>query len=511
MDDRLQTAANPLWSSAMSRRSKARAGKVAGSQVPKWCGLGIAALLVLSGGGYLSLRGYLQSDGFRQFLSERVSKVVGMSGEFSPFEWQGLALRVNSYEATGEGAIRELKAERLATEVRLTGVKRGVWELKGTSIGSLQMTLQPDIAEIEREHRPDISPPSERKSAWGLPRKVELDEFQIESLNLDAQLSQGPLSARNLRVTAQSDGGVGAYKAKISEGHIETPWKQLPSFEIEEINMRVANRNDFYLTDAKLNLTDRGRITANGKWQRDSGNFSVDGICSGIACQEVVNATWAKRISGEITLPFQLKRELGELQAQGGLKIENAMLTALPVLEVLAAYADTTRFRTIALEQATANWSRRGETIEISEIIMASESLARLEGTLRIDGQKLDGHMHLGIVPGLLARLPGAETHVFVARENGLLWAPVRISGTLNDPKEDLTHRLIAAAGLRVIEALPEHGKALADLALTKLGEDPAEIIEKGEKILDQGTEIIHQADQLLDSFLNPPPPEEEP
>ena len=42
--------------------------------------------------------------------------------------------------------------------------------------------------------------------------------------------------------------------------------------------------------------------------------------------------------------------------------------------------------------------------------------------------------------------------------ERGLLWAPMHLSGTLDDPKEDLSERLMAAAGARMFEIIPATG-----------------------------------------------------
>ena len=75
--------------------------------------------------GYGSLKNYLHSDGFRRMLSAQVSKVLGMVGEFSLFRWDGLAVDTETFDATGTGLISSLHADRLHTEVNLSGVRRG--------------------------------------------------------------------------------------------------------------------------------------------------------------------------------------------------------------------------------------------------------------------------------------------------------------------------------------------------------------------------------------------------
>ena len=85
----------------MSRRS--RRTTAAGEK--RWAGKVAVGLLVLGvvllGSIYAAVRSYLHSDGFRKFLSAEASDLVGVSGEFGSFHWDGLAVDTDSFEATG--------------------------------------------------------------------------------------------------------------------------------------------------------------------------------------------------------------------------------------------------------------------------------------------------------------------------------------------------------------------------------------------------------------------------
>src|SRR5215217_8096547 len=118
----------------MSRRSRKR--NPAGRR--GWVGKMLLTLAVVSGlglgVGYAMLRRYLHSDSFRKFLSAEASDVAGVSGEFAPFHWDGLAVNTSSFEAKGGGVITGLRADELHTEVGFGGVRRGVWEIRGSSL-----------------------------------------------------------------------------------------------------------------------------------------------------------------------------------------------------------------------------------------------------------------------------------------------------------------------------------------------------------------------------------------
>ncbi|HEY8960655.1 MAG TPA: hypothetical protein VIM57_00515, partial [Luteolibacter sp.] len=162
------------------------------------------------------------------------------------------------------------------------------------------------------------------------------------------------------------------------------------------------------------------------------------------------------------------------------------------------------------------------------DLVIASEGLVRIEGTLAVRDRRLDGSFRLGLAPGTLAQIPGAETDVFLPGERGLLWAPLRITGTLDDPKEDLTSRLIAAAGMRMFDVLPETGERVLKFSRTVVNHAPIEKgieavgkgvekgIETGVKAIDKADELLHGVNRTLDGLLGggsseqtpPPPPE---
>jgi hypothetical protein len=92
---------------------------------------------------------------------------------------------------------------------------------------------------------------------------------------------------------------------------------------------------------------------------------------------------------------------------------------------------------------------------------------------------------------------------VFKPGRFGLLWAPIRVTGTLSDPKEDLTDRLTEAAGARMFELLPETGEKVFKFTKNVLGESPTKIIEKGSEVIDKGGELIKGAGDLLKGILD--------
>ncbi len=481
----------------MSRRS--RRGKPAGQR--RWVGKAAVALLVagvvLLVGIYAAVRGYLHSDGFRKFLSAEAGAAAGVSGEFAPFEWDGLAVETDSFEATGDGVLAEVRADGLHTEIGLGGLKRGVWEIRGSSVRRLEVTVdatrKPAKAATEKVKRREKSEAKASRPSW-LPSEVELEGVDLRSVAAKVILKQGEASASGMRVTAELVGKRGAYRGEIAGGTLRLPFDFVPEVRLERALLRYQDKQVF-LTKATAGLWQDARVEAAGEWDLDRKHYSLQGDATGIRCEDLLGEDWSKRVTGGLRSDFALGNHAGELAASGTLTLEDGVLTALPVLDALAAYADTRRFRVLALSEAHSRWSWKKGELRLSELVLAAEGLMRLEGGIVIRGKKLDGVFRLGLAAGTLARIPGAETDVFVRGERGLLWAPLRITGTLDDPKEDLTDRLVAAAGMRMFELIPESGEKVIKFTRGVIGEIPEETLDKG---IRKGVEIIHKGGKTV-------------
>jgi hypothetical protein len=486
----------------MSRRS--RHGKSTG-QAP-WLGrlgIGVAVISLLSiAVGYAGLRRYLHSDAFRQFLSAEASRAAGVKGEFAHFRWDGLAVNTESFQGSGAGSLTGVQAAGLHTEVGLGAVRRGIWEIRSSSVRRLDLSVDaraplapPTSPSTTKELMATSHPP-----AW-MPSKVEVQGLDIRELNLKALFNQGLVTMTGLQVHAEMAGAKDSYRAELEGGSIRSPFPLVPELRLDGAHLRYQDHHAF-LTKATVNAWENGLIHATGEWDMKSQQFSLAGDASGITCQEVLDPSWAKRLTGSVSSSFSLHNRTGSPEASGTLKLENGVLTALPILDALAAYADTRRFRILTLNESRTDWHWKKGEIALSRLVFFAEGLVRVEGGLVIREQEIDGVFRLGLAPGTLANIPGAETDVFLAGERGLLWTTVRITGTLDAPKEDLTDRLMTAAGLRMFDHIPETGEKVIKFTQSILGDTSNKTLEKGTQILEQGGKTLRDVSGILESIL---------
>lgn len=468
--------------------------------------VGLGALLLVGGAvAYLGLRAYLHSDGFRKFLSAQVSSALRVQGNFASFVWDGLAVETDRFDAVGEGFISELVADRIGTEIGFGGLSRGVWEIKSTRIHRLQISL--NAVPIEVLDRSEVSEPELRKKAvmkkqpgW-VPREVELESLEIGALSMQVITAKGLASAKGMGVMVLPTTGKGAYQFEIVGGNVMMPMDLIPHLRIKRIDGSFQDGRAF-IDRAEFSTAESARVIAFGESNFSEGFHAYEGELDGLKCEDILNETWAKRLTGDVSSSFKFTKDSGNQSVSGELGITNGTLTALPMLDALAAYADTRRFRILHLNEARTKWRFANGEILLSDLVLGSEGLIRLEGSLSIRGEEIDGSFQLGLVPGTLARIPGAETDVFRPGPMGLLWAPIRVSGTLSDPKEDLTLRLIEAAGMRMFEQLPETGEKVFKFTRSVLGESPSQAIDRGRQVIEEGEKVFKETEDLIKGIL---------
>lgn len=452
---------------------------------------------------FASIRSYLYSDSFRRFLSSKASEMARVEGAFEPFRWDGLAVDSPAFKGSGQGVVKDLRIEGLHSEVGLGGLSRGVWEIRGSRVQRLKVAVDGRKQSVERE--PDLSwngpsaSTADQKS-W-LPKKIEFQGLDVGELLVSAMLEQGPVSVSGVRLHVEPTEGKNHYKIEARDGEIQPPTGLVPALRLERATIRWQD-GEAFLNNATAKVWNDGRLDATGQWNASTGDYSIEGNLSGVKCEELFNESWAKRFTGTVESSYGAENHSNKLVVRGSLQVHDGMLTALPVLDALAAYSDTRRFRVLSLSTAKTDWRWTKDELFLSNLILACEGLVRLEGNLRVRGQELDGTFQLGLAPGTLARIPGAETQVFSPGSHGLLWTPLRITGTLDDPKEDLTDRLIAAAGLRMFDVIPETGEKVIRFTQSVVKDAPEKVIDQGSRIIEKGTDIVDGVGGVLDGIL---------
>ncbi|MCB1062157.1 MAG: hypothetical protein KDN20_04450, partial [Verrucomicrobiae bacterium] len=261
-----------------------------------------------------------------------------------------------------------------------------------------------------------------------------------------------------------------------------------PDFDIDRFRVRWQG-TDVFLNEAEIDVFEDARLSGRGVIGLTPGTpLDLDLRISNLDVKHVVGPEWEKKISGRVSGDIALEGSIdapGGLKQSGTLSLSEGLLTNLPLLETIGKYTKSERFQYLTLNEAVGDFERQGDRLVITNIKIQSDGLSRLEGSLTIDGQAIAGTFRVGVTPGTLRWIPGAERKIFVTSENGFLWTNVNVSGTIEEPKEDLTSRLVVAAAETLVEDAPQKAIDAAKEAIKNPTATPGSLIEEGTKLLD--------------------------
>lgn len=440
----------------MSRRSRRRSSRRQSSFLRRIVVVAAVLLVVMLVGifaAFFWVRSYMRSDAFRVTMEESIGRSFGGDVALEQMDWVGLQTTIGGLETTTDRSPLSLSAESGSAEVGIGGVLRGVWHVPQVTIRAL------DVAYAGGEIVPDPKPEPDGFFAKVLPSEVDIDLVTIENLNVAyTGGDSSPLQLRDTQVVATANDDIDGYDIIFRGGEVLSQYPLLQGLELRhaEAKQRVGS---FHLQESEWSLLNGAVLTAAMTADYARSYWAVDGVLSDVALEKMLDDTWSKRARGQLSSVFQVSGSAGQAVTTGSISIANGSLTALPVLDRLAAYVDSARFRQIVFDRADCSFRYVGERVELTEIYLNSAGMLRLTGSVAVEGEQIDGTLRLGVVPGLLARIPGAESAIFTERRDGLLWTTIFLDGTLDSIKEDLSNRLFDAARERMFQLLPASGK----------------------------------------------------
>lgn len=498
-------------SSRRSRKSQtqqARKSKKGG--LSKWLvgGFAILLLLLVIGLilGYQAVRSYLKSDDFRVRLGDQAGETLGGEALFQPFIWDGWAVRTERLNFKSEGPLQGFEVADINASVDIGSVWDGVYRVENVTIRKVD--LDGDFREREsvadqKTAQKAVPVTSESlKPFWEswLPTEVEVTGLTVGSLSGTVLTDDGEWLIDGASVEVSPGSIKGNYEATLRDAEVTSPIELLKNLKLREARARYTG-DHFHLLSSTGRAFERGHLTLNGEYDLTESDWEFLGDLTGVRLDEMLPEDWKQRLIGDLKVDFKAygKKEADPVLS-GSLEIDRGTLTALPFLDNIAAYTNTERFRRLALSEATLDFEKQGKRLELKNIKLASEGLVRLEGDLILEGDVIrSGRFQLGITPGTLIYLPGAETKVFQRGKMGLLWAPLNIGGTLDFPTEDLSDRLIEAAGERMFELIPQTGEWALKYSGEQIGDATKDLLKHHGVILGVTNSILGSGKTLIE------------
>lgn len=474
-------------------------------------GLGIVVIVTLMMAPMLVMnwvRGYLQTEAFRGKMEQFLGMQMKGSVTLDALRWTGDEVTTQSASATtATGWQADISSLRLALD--WNAFRDRQWRIINASADDLDLKFTaPASAGIHSEPAEAGTPTPNASSVPSWIKAYLPSQTIIDGLRFDAFTLQYPggwqLKESKLRLGIWQQGET-SVQAIVDGGIFETP-VQLPvqlhpmKFNLTRATARLS-RADLHLTNATLSWAGDSEITAHGHIRPADRTWELSTHLTGIPLREIVSDDWKLRLTGLLEGDLNITGTHGtDPTVDGDVQLKDAVLTAIPVLDKLATYTRVDRFKRLVLDIATAQVHGSGQTRQLDKIVIQSNGLMRLEGSVTIQAGQIDGRFMVGVTPETLSWIPGAQQHVFTSTNPtapaGMIWTPLRISGSVDSPREDLTERLIGGAGKALLNAPAEVvGKAGETLLKPVVGEDlakkPGEVIKSATEAAEKGIDLL--------------------
>ncbi len=224
---------------------------------------------------------------------------------------------------------------------------------------------------------------------------------------------------------------------------------------LDVVSVQVRQRGtELFVNEARFNARTGGSAIATAEIDFEK-SLEVRAQIDGIDLSPFLDGDWRARLHGKLVGDIRVQSALpstGPLTVTGSLRMANGIVEALPVLDQIALFTRTQQYRQLPLTRASGDFRRDAQRLEVTKLLAESEGRLRVEGGFTIVQGQIDGTFQVGVPPGSLAWLPGSQEKVFTTARDGYVWTPMRLTGPVDAPSEDLSGRLVSAAGNTVIE-----------------------------------------------------------
>jgi hypothetical protein len=181
--------------------------------------------------------------------------------------------------------------------------------------------------------------------------------------------------------------------------------------------------------------------------------------------REWLPSNWKDHVAGGAAGDVHWRGKNPKLETasvQGALRVQNGRVRSLPFLQKLASITGRKSIEELELNECSAELQWESPTLEIKNIAIEDKGKFRIEGLVSVREKSLGGAIRLGVARQYLEWLPRPE-EVFASERGGYLWTTVHLSGTIAQPQQDLSPR--------VVDALKESPGEFLALAFRLLGE----------------------------------------
>jgi hypothetical protein len=421
--------------------------------------IALLALIVLA---FFIGHWFLVGGRFRRHLDSAVGGALRARVVFHPLRFHDETFSSGGFVAVGKphAFFAELRAGQVRAVVNWRGLLDHRWEIDQLKFENLEVQLTKKPFPKSKVAIRPRKPHRARSQPW----RLDLREAEVAHSSWHwgvAPANRGSVVGTAFRLRPNEGGWLlNAHGGTV----VQTGF---PPLKIDAARLRYGD-NTIFLTDGALRSSD-DRINLTGKIVFEhAADFQAH--FTHLTLAPLLPADWRGRLRGHLAGSAQVHAPLphGDVRVQADLRLIDGQLDSVPLLDRIAGFTRNKRFRQVPLTRGSVAIARSAGVTTLKNLVIESAGLLRVEGSCQIIRNQLQGDLQLGLAPEILHAIPGAEAHVFTVKHDGYAWAPLRLTGPIAHPHEDLSVRLASAAAAELLKnpkkTLHDLSKALRDL-----------------------------------------------
>jgi hypothetical protein len=357
--------------------------------------------------------------------------------------WEGASFRSAGFSATGnpKSKLRSLKITNISAHIDWHQLLKGQFVIDNVNVEKIEA----DVGKGTAQPSPEAAhqPPGFKFSNL-LPSQMRVDHFYVGDANIHWRTNRGDSGQFTDAKISGNQKQPDQWDVEAIGGKVQHA--AYPLIEIERAEGTI-NREAITIQEAKAALSGGTAI-------RIKGNIAIGKRLDAILAADftdlntnvVFPVAWrfGGKISGHLIYKGDLDRfEHGEVT--GSVKIANAAFDLANVFGTLHQLAKFGGLNEVQLDSIATDIRYQERNARFANFRASYQDQIRVEGSGSIGPDHVDADLVVGLSPKILGWIPGAEEKVFTDQKDGLHWTEVRISGTPEQPKEDLTKRLVSA------------------------------------------------------------------
>lgn len=399
---------------------------------------------------------WLQSESFRIKLEEIVkdkaqANKVSIAGKLQINDDQ---VSMQAIDLERADIIEHAAARRIVAHIERS-------KLLDRELSITKLTMEEAALQLNANDMDEPLPPI-KKDEGGLLKKFAPEKAQLHSFeckDADIVLLTGEkrysLTGGNITATPLTPNQMEEWQVTVENGRVRTPLSYLLTSNIKTATL-FRTKETTELTECRFMLTP-GELRMKGSMQNDTKNWVAILRANKANVARLLSDDWKKRLTGEIYGDLKLVGTGTTIKEAGGnISLQRGVLEALPILSDFCL-AGTKGYRSIHLEKAVCRISfpYADSLYNIKNAWLFDQiDLRSKDGNLRVLGHVIvgsDGALRGTLTVGLTETIASAfsavsadaTSRIFnVEGEAGYQWLNINLSGTIDDPQEDLSARV---------------------------------------------------------------------